>query len=146
MTQDKASWLDLWTAPLTALATGKALAETAIATNGVITKRVPMILEAFASPVSAKHSELALMGTEKVKAFKVSSKAAREGSRTLKAAFNGQAAAAGRLSGSGWLSPMDWWGIAERNMTICSTLWSLPGEMLAPYHQAVTANAKRLGV
>ena len=143
-TKSDAPWLDLWLAPFQMAATFQAAAETAQNTVSVLAKRLPMISEAFASPFTADYEELGRLVPEKLAAFEGSGKAASNAGRKLRSAMNDQAAALGKLTGRGWLSPVEWWQIAERNAAIASSLVVLPGEMLAPYQKGVSANAKRL--
>ena len=139
-----APWLDLWLAPFQIAATVQAATETMQNTAAVLTKRLPMISEAFGSPLTANHAELARLVPEKLAAFRGSRKAVSKAGLKLRSALNDQAAALGQLSGRGWLSPFEWWQVIERNAAIAVSLAALPGEMLAPYHEGVSANAKRL--
>jgi hypothetical protein len=142
----RSTWFDLWAAPMEMAATAQAFAETAIGAQAVIAKRTPMIFEAFTSPWTANLPELALMVSEKSVAFEASARSATARGKALNKAVSGQVAALGRLGSGGWLTPMDWWGIAERNLEVCTAMMALPGEMLAPYHKGVTGNARRLKV
>jgi hypothetical protein len=139
------TWLDLWTAPMRMAATAHAIAETAAGAQAVIAKRTPMIFQAFTSPWTADIPELTLMVSEKVSAFNASTRSMAAGGETLNKAIDGQVSAMRRLGSTGWLSPMGWWDVAERNLTVVSALMTLPGDVLAPYHKGVTANARRLG-
>ncbi len=146
MTRSSTAWLDLLMAPLELARTAGAYAETVVDAQAVIAKRTPMIWEAFTSPWTADLPEMALMVSEKAKALDSTARTVATRSASLNNAVNAQLAAVQRLGRTGWMSPMDWWGVAERNLAVCEALIALPGEMLAPYHKGVTANAKRLGV
>jgi hypothetical protein len=144
MADRTSDWFSLWTAPLELARTAMALGETAVHSQSVIAARMPTLFAAFQNPWAADHRELALMVSEKVGAASRSARSASASAATLRRAMNGQAAALGRIGGGDLLTPIDWWGIAERNMTIAASLITLPGAMLKPFHAGVTANAKRL--
>ena len=139
-----APWLDLWLAPFQIAATVQAATETMQNTAAVLTKRLPMISEAFASPLTANHAELARLIPEKVAAFQGSGKVASKAVRQMRSVMTDQASALGKLTGQGWISPFECWQMVERNVAISVALAALPGAMLAPYHDGVSANAKRL--
>ena len=59
-------WVDLWLAPYQMAATVQAATETMQNTTSVLSKRLPMISEAFASPSTADHAKLSRLVPEKV--------------------------------------------------------------------------------
>jgi hypothetical protein len=146
MTRRTADWTSIWTAPLEFTRTAIAAGETAMHAQAVIAARTPTLWAAAWNPWTADYRELGLMVSEKVGAARRSARSASASQATMRRAMNGQAAALKQVSGGGFLTPFDWWAVAERNMTIAASLIMLPGEMLKPFHAGVTANAKRLGV
>jgi hypothetical protein len=142
MPRATSDWFSLWTAPWEMARTGMAMAETAVHAQQVIATRLPMIAEAFASPLTADHRELGLMVSEKVAASERSANSSS--AKRLRSAANAQVAAFGRMATGQWLGPADWMAVAERNLAIAAAAVTLPGEMLRPFHSGVTANARRL--
>lgn len=139
-----APWLDLWLSPFQMAATVHAATETMQNTASVLTKRLPMISEALASPLTANRAELARLVPEKLAAFQGSGKAASNAVHQMRSGMSDQASALGKLTAQEWLSPVEWWQVVERNVAIAVALAALPGAMLAPYQDGVSANAKRL--
>lgn len=142
MARVAADWFSLWTAPWEMARTGVAIAETAVNAQQVVAARLPMIGEAFASPLTANHRELGRMVSEKVAATQ--SSANTPSAARLSKAMSGQAAAFGRLAGGAWFGPAEWMAVAERNLAIAASVVALPGEMWRPFHSGAAANAKRL--
>lgn len=136
--------LNPWTLWFNLFQTTSNFWETASGTQAVLAARVPVLLTALYSPGTADHRELALMVTEKVEAFGKSARRSTQNELALKKAWNATTGDLRRMAGGGVFGPMDWWRITERNMAIASALMTLPGEMLAPVHKGVTANARRL--
>jgi hypothetical protein len=142
MVRATSDWFSLWTAPWEMVRTGMAMAETAVHAQQVIAARMPLIAEAFTSPLTANHKELGRMVSEKVSA---SQRSVNSGSaRRMRSATNAQVAALGRMAAGGWFGPMEWMAMAERNLAIAAAAVTLPGEMLSPFHSGAAANARRL--
>lgn len=136
----------IWSAPFEFARTMTAAGETITRGQAVIAARMPGLLTAIWAPWMADHRELSLMVSEKIGATRRSAQSASAHGATLHRAMDGQTRALGRISERGFVTPFDWFEIAERNMAIAASLIALPGEMLKPFHAGVTANAKRLGV
>jgi hypothetical protein len=109
-----APWLDLWLSPFQMAATVHAATETMQNTASVLTKRLPMISEAFASPLTANHAGLARLIPEQLAAFQGSGNAASNDVHQMRFAMSDQASALGKLTGQGWISPFEWWQMVER--------------------------------
>lgn len=142
MARATSDWFSLWTAPWEMARTGMAMAETAVHAQQVIAARMPMIAEAFVSPLTANHRELGRMVSEKVSASQTSVNS--RSAKRLRSATNAQAAAFSKLAGGQWFGPADWMAMAERNLAIAAAAVALPGEMFKPFHAGAAANAKRL--
>lgn len=142
MVRGSSDWSGLLMAPFEFARLATAASETMTRSQQVVTARLPTIWDAWLNPWAADLPELGLMVSEKVGA---AAKASRTGSAArLNRALADQARAFGRIGGGRLPTPFDWWEMAARNATIAAAMVTLPGEMLAPFHSGVTANAKRL--
>lgn len=135
---------DLWMLPLELSRFWAAWAQMSIDSASIISKRLPMIADGIASPMTADYRELNLMVTEKVRAGAVSGSTANRSARRLSRNMEMQAKALGRIVGGQMAMPWDLWQVAERQMTIIADAVHMPGEVAAPYFKAVKKNEKRL--
>lgn len=141
-----ADMMKLWLWPLEAFQATARVMETSAASQSVIGARLPMISHAMSNPLSANHSELSRMVTEKVEAFGRSQRVLAVAGQEIRRAGHANAAAFGRLAGGIVLGPADWMSMFERNLSLAATLMTLPTKAMAPIHRGATANARRLRV
>lgn len=130
--------------PVQAARLGSDLVETAAGAQRVIAARLPTIASAMRNPLTADHGELRQMVTEKLGAFRSSSRSLSAANAVVQRASSANAQALGRIAGGGLLWPSDWVRLAERNLAAVAAVAALPSETLAPYHAGVSANDKRL--
>lgn len=113
-------------------------------TNEVLSQRIPILAQSLVYPASTDLGELSRMVTEKVDALGRSGLAGNTAATRIRRAAEANARALGHLSGGGWLSPLEWFTMFERNVDIAATLISLPTTILAPVRARVASNARRL--
>ena len=134
----------LWSWPLEAIKLGTSLAETMAGAQNVIAARLPMMGTALADPVNADHRELERMVTEKISAFCTSGKSLGAAGRIAGNAAASNAHALRAFASGRLLWPNDWMRLFETNLAAAATLAALPATALAPIHQGVVANDRRL--
>jgi hypothetical protein len=118
--------------------------QTMLDSQSVLAARMPILWNAFQSPLTADYGEINRMVTEKVDAFGQSARNGSRGGSRLKTAMDANSRDLGRMASGAMFWPTAWWGIAERNMAAASALMMLPGQMLAPIQKGAAANARRL--
>ncbi len=134
----------LWMWPLGAMRLANDLAETTAATQRVIAARLPIIASAFYSPLTADHRELGRMIDEKVYAIGASGRSIETTGEAVQRASSNNARAFGQLASYRWIRSDRWLRLAEGNIAALAALVTLPGAMLAPFHEGVVSNDKRL--
>jgi hypothetical protein len=136
--------MKLWFWPWEAFQATTRLMETSVASQSVLGVRLPMISEAISDPLGADHRELSRMVTEQVDAFGRSQRALAVAGEAMQRTGSANAAALGRLATGRVLGLADWMAMFERNVSLATTLMTLPMRAMAPVHKGVTANARRL--
>ncbi|UAK25711.1 hypothetical protein [Sphingomonas nostoxanthinifaciens] len=136
--------LALWGWPLESVKLGTAMMETMVGAQSVIFARLPVIGMALTDPLNADHRELGRMMTEKVSAFRTSGKSVGKAGGLAREAATSNAKAFHALVGGGLLWPADWMRLFEANLAAAAALATLPAIALAPLHQGVIANDRRL--
>lgn len=135
----------LWMWPLTMAKLSSDWMETMTSAAHVVDTRMPMIAAAWLSPLTANHTELSRMVSEKTDAFGRSGRSITAAQGSIRRASKANARALGKLSGGQFLGFSEWTGIFERNLEIAATLLAMPTNALAPVHGRATANSRRLG-
>lgn len=135
---------ELWMWPLHAARLGSDWMETMLATQRVISARLPTIASAMQNPLAADHVELNRMVSEKVSAFGQSGRSVQTAGAVVRQAADANARALGRMAGGGMLWPAEWMALAEGNLAAMAAMAALPAAALAPVHSRVTANDRRL--
>ena len=135
----------LWMWPLTMAKLSSDWVETMTSAAHVVDTRMPMIAAAWLSPLTANHTELCRMVTEKTDAFGKSGRSVATAQGTIRRASEANARALGKLSGGQLLGFAERTGIFERNLEIAATLLAIPTIALEPVHGHATANSRRLG-
>lgn len=134
----------LWAWPFKAMKLGKDIAETMLGAQNVISARLPMVGTALTDPMNADHRELGRMVTEKVSAFHTSGKSVEKAGGIARDAAAANAKAFRTVVSGGLLWPNDWMRLFETNLAAVAALATLPATALAPIHQGVVANDRRL--
>lgn len=134
----------LWFWPWEASKMATHMMETAVATQAVLAKRLPLLSAAITNPWTADYRELSLMVSEKVDAFGLSQRSITKAGGVMRKAVTGNASALSDAANGGLLGPAEWMQMFERTVAFGSAFVALPMEALAPVHKGVAANAKRL--
>ncbi|KAK0346973.1 hypothetical protein [Sphingobium yanoikuyae] len=133
----------LWMWPVQMMQANIALAETAAGIPTILGARLPMIGSAMLNPWTANHRELALMVSEKTKAFGLSQKHIQRSAQLVRSATEANARALGTFS-MARMGAAEMFDLAEKNLAAAASLVNLPSSSIAPIHKQVSGNAKRL--
>ena len=137
---------DGWKIGEALLASGRALSESAVASQSVIESRTRTIDAALRNPLTADVAELGRMVPEKVAALAKSGEAIVADWFDIQAELMAQTTDMMRIMLSGRLpSAQAVERIASRGTRITVKTAGVFGHALAPLHATVTANARRLG-
>lgn len=137
---------DSWAIGATMLASGRALSESTIASRSVIAARTRTIDAALRNPLTADVAELGRMVPEKIAALTRSGEAIVADWVDIQSDLIAQATDMMRLILSGRLpTTQAVERVAGRGMRIAVKAAGAFGHALAPLHDTVTANARRLG-
>jgi hypothetical protein len=139
---ENAMTLSSW--PWLALRWQSDLLETWLGAGHVIAARLPMIGTALSDPLHADHRELGQMVSEKTAAFGASSRAASAAGDKVHSATMLNFGVLNRLALGSLVWPQQWLRLAEHNLAAAAAITTLPGATLAPLHDRVVANARRL--
>ena len=138
-------WTDSWKIGASMLANGRALNETASASQSVIEHRSRTIDAALRNPLTADYGELGRMMPEKVAAFGKSGEAIVADWVDIQADLLAQTTDVMRLCLSGRVpSSAAMERIATRGARIATKMTGAFGHALAPVHDAAMANQRRL--